>query len=49
MEATYCIGSDTDFSRMFDQYLYKVRRNELIYCQYLTLYRRPERKMMSEN
>ena len=25
MEATYCVGSDVDVSRMFDQYLYKVR------------------------
>lgn len=24
MEATYCIGSDMDVCRMFDQYLYKV-------------------------
>lgn len=25
MEATYCVGSDVDVCRMFDQYLYKVR------------------------
>lgn len=25
MEATYCVGSDIDVCRMFDQYLYKVR------------------------
>jgi hypothetical protein len=24
MEATYCVGSDVDVCRMFDQYLYKV-------------------------
>ena len=24
MEATYCMGSDVDVCRMFDQYLYKV-------------------------
>lgn len=24
MEATYCIGTDVDVCRMFDQYLYKV-------------------------
>ncbi|CAG9815616.1 unnamed protein product [Phaedon cochleariae] len=26
MEATYCVGTDVDVCRMFDQYLYKVRR-----------------------
>jgi hypothetical protein len=24
MEATYCMGTDVDVCRMFDQYLYKV-------------------------
>lgn len=24
MDATYCIGGDMDFGRMFDQYLHKV-------------------------
>nr|CAI5865908.1 unnamed protein product [Callosobruchus analis] len=24
MEATYCVGSDVDVCRMFDQYLYKI-------------------------
>jgi len=26
MEATYTVGSDVDVCRMFDQYLYKVRK-----------------------
>lgn len=26
MEATYCVGNDVDVCRMFDQYLYKVRK-----------------------
>lgn len=29
MEATYCVGTDVDVCRMFDQYLYKVRHDFL--------------------
>lgn len=30
MEATYCVGSDVDVCRMFDQYLYKVRHRDIL-------------------
>jgi hypothetical protein len=36
MEATYCMGTDVDVCRMFDQYLYKVSNDfvsSLIMCE----------------
>jgi hypothetical protein len=29
MEATYCMGTDVDVCRMFDQYLYKVSADDI--------------------
>lgn len=37
MEATYCIGSDMDVCRMFDQYLYKV--SPVNYIRHLSIVR----------
>lgn len=38
MEATYCMGSDVDVCRMFDQYLYKVNTDLFILSYKQPLY-----------